>query len=104
MEKDEVLKVLESRGVQTDPEFFQKVFKAFGLKSQKTMDNQNPAQSCATLVYNKYLKSMTLYPSIRSASRQVKVPESTIRSRIKKNHCYEDNLYLIFVVGGENNG
>lgn len=104
MEKDGLLKVLESHGVQTDPEFAQKVIKAFGLKSQKFMDSQKPAQSCATLVYNKYLKSMTLYQSIRSASRQVKVPESTIRSYIKKNYCYEDNLYLIFGVGGENNG
>ena len=104
MEKDGVLKVLESYGLRTDPEFVQKVVKAFGLKSQKILDSQKPAQSCATLVYNKYLKSMTFYQSIRSASRQVKIPESTIRSHIKKNHCYEDNLYLIFGVGGENNG
>lgn len=104
MKNDSMPKELAPRGIQPSRESMRNTLEQLQKSYFKSDKDAKVAQYYATLVYDKLQKSLTLFRSIRSASRHTGIPESTIRSNLKRRDFYEDKSYLVYSVGGESNG
>lgn len=104
MKNDSMPKQLMSQGINPSRESMKSTLEQLQKSYFKSNKNTKVAQYYATLVYDKLQNSLTLFRSIRSASRHTGIPESTIRSNLKKHDFYEDQSYLVSSTGGESNG